>query len=316
MKTDWLVKYLLSLIGWEGTIYQLREWVRKRRFSLAGISLAELIRQRRIACQAEPVGVGGRAEEGEVRAVEARLAEPAGKAYGPYDPLNPYDPGEELVVWATLIQLKAESLLPAASRPGMPAEDDADPAMAARAEEDEEGEAEDHEAGFDPAAWRRWVEGAREIQAAAQALAACREQAALRFPRGGLENHPVQREYLRPVGRAHVAELAAAWRRVAARIAPARMPAYRSEPSWRLILPQLVRWLRERREAILEEWARRLDKPQQVAAFLAFLELVRRGRVIGVQEGPGRPIRLVWAARTPDRNLTLPKPPGAEQEVS
>lgn len=300
MKTESLVKYLLSLIGWEGTIYQLREWVRRRRFSLAGISLAELIRQRRIACEIDRVGADNRAGDG--RATELTESVEQG-----------YDPGEELLIWATLIQLKAESLLPLSGRPDKPAENEASMEIAEAGDESDAGAEEgdgDEATGFDPAAWRRWVEEAREIQAAVEALAACREQAALYFPRGGVEKRPVRRDYVRPAGRAHVAELAAAWRRVAARIAPPKLPSYRSEPTWRLILPQLVRWLRERREAILQEWARRLEKPEQVAAFLAFLELVRRGRVLGVQEGPGRPIRLFWAAKDPGRDSALSKRSG------
>ncbi|MGE5481715.1 MAG: hypothetical protein ACM3VX_02250, partial [Bacteroidota bacterium] len=71
MKTDWLVKYLLSLIGWEGSIFQLRDWVYKRRFSLAGSSIADLIRQRRLAHEKgeavpEPQDGGGQDREYEV----------------------------------------------------------------------------------------------------------------------------------------------------------------------------------------------------------------------------------------------------------
>ena len=295
MKTDWLVKYLLSLIGWEGSIFQLRDWVYKRRFSLAGSSIAELIRQRRLAHEKgeavpEPQDGGGQDRE--------------------------YEVSDELVVWATLIQLKARSLLPASGRPGADGEADA---AGAEGQSDADAlsrdgpgeESDDYDSGFDPAAWRRWVEGARAVQAAVDARSAYREQALLRFPRGGVEQPPVRRDYVRPVGRLHISELVAAWQRVVARLAPPKLPAYRSEPTWRLLLPQLVRWLRERREAILQEWARRLEKPQQVAAFLAFLELVRRGRVVGVQDAPGRPIRLVWAGRQ-----TGNKEKHAEEEVS
>lgn len=270
---------ILSLIGWPGTFGQLRERVRHRQFSLSGVSLLALVRQCR--------------ERWEGR-----------------QPNEP-DAMDEMVFLAALLQLKVWSLLPrddgesaGVTQPAaggrLEAGDDQFDEMGEGGSEPESGD------GFDPAAWRRWVEEARVIQAAAAELAARWEAARAVACRGGVERAPERprREFLTPVGRLNVLELAATWRRLAERLVLPKAPSFRQERSWRWWIPQLLRWLKQKRQATLDEWVRRLGRSEQVAVFLAFLELVRRGRVVGVQESPVQPIQLVWLGKEGDRHAS------------
>lgn len=293
------------------SVHRFAAWVREGRVRLAGLALAPLFRQVR-----ETAATAAAADRAETAGTDM----PTTTATPPLATFaSSPDAGEELVAAAVLLHLKVLSLLPLAKPPATAAaaQDDADRQeveVAGDWKSELPAEAEEEVPGFDPAGWSARLHQAEQLQRLAAALAERYAEESLRLPRGQPETPPEQRLYLQPLGRLRPTDLARAWAKLQARWhPPADPPIFRAESSWRYLVPRLIQTLRRQGELLLQTWTHALAKPERVAAFLAFLELVRRGRAEGVQPSPTEPIRVRWLGESA---AVASQPPAPENSPS